>query len=248
MPPVDGLILTPGLASFFVPSHAGVYFTMFDVGIGIASEGTLNGKLKLAYKVYSRLIDLLTSSEHALGGKALVVIPDDWDLSKHVKLSDAWLASQERGVIHAKLAKHGYEVFDVLVVRRFIKDRLMLSVDLTPFKQFIKVYGNSIVYAIPANVSNALVDFNIKCRHHPSECITHINLGVNALVSELNNPWIHLLGPPPRLILSRFINNTVVTSADTTGHRLDIVHYNYMHGSGKMNDPLMLMRLKHYLK
>jgi hypothetical protein len=221
MPPVDGLILTPGLASFYSPEYAGVYYVMFDIGIKIASS-PLGDKIRVAYRAYTKLINLLLSSEHAVGGKALVVIPDDWELNAHIKLTRAWLGSYERRVIHARLIKHGYDVIDALIIRRYIRDRLTLVVDFSPYKDFIKTYGESLIYAIPANVSSAMVNTDIKCRFKPSECMTHISLGVNALLSELNKPWIHLLGPPHGL-LKMLINDVRITSTDTTAHTYNLM-------------------------
>lgn len=241
VPPVDGLVLTPGLASFYVPDYASAFYVFFDVGVKIASEN-LGSKLRDAYRTYTKLIDLFLSSEYAVGGKALVVIPDDWELNTHIKLAKTWLSSYEHKAIHKSLSNHGYDPIDVLVIRRFICDRLSLTVDLSPYRDFIKMYGESLAYAMPANISNALIGANIKCKTRPSECMVHISLGVNALLSELNKPWVHLLGPPTRL-LSRFINDARITSADTTGHTSNAITHNPNPiNHGKMIDLVIRLR------
>ncbi len=236
----------------------------------------LGSKVKLAYRFYSSVIKRIEDNTvrefnvfkainethdelyTASGGVAFIVIPDDWNLHTHIKLAAAWLASQEHGVIIKRLNDLNYRVHDVLVIRRVIEGLIPEpKVNLEPYAPFIKAYGDSLVYAIDANVNTSMRNREIKCRHHPGECITNINIVADALVNALGNPWIHLMGPPPKLILSKFINkptdttghtSNAIKSADTTGHRLDIVHYNTrQRGSGKMNDLLMRMRLKHYL-
>jgi len=229
-----------------VPDYAGVYYVMFDVGVKIASVNSLS-KLKSAYRAYNKLIDLFLSSEYAVGGKALIIIPDDWDLDMHIKLAKVWLSSHERRAIHARLGKGGYEATDVLVVRRFIKDRLALTVDFSPYKDFIKTYGESLAYAIPGNISNALINADIKCRSLPSECLTHILLAVNVLTNELNNPWIHLLGPSFKSVLQEFSSDARVTSADITGHTINLI------GNTRLSDLALRLRFidilfKRYLK
>lgn len=218
IPPVDGLVLTPGLVSFYQEEYSGVYYVMLDIGIKVAQYGGLNNKIKVAHKTYNKLVGLLLDSEYAIGGKALIVIPDDFELSKHIKLATAWLNSYERRTIHKMLNNHGYEPIDVLVIRRYITDRFTLSIDLSPYLPLIRTYANALVYAIPANISTALVNTDIKCRSNPNECITHIKLAVNTLINELEKPWIHLLGPSLKHVLQRFYNNINVTSADITGH------------------------------
>lgn len=259
VPPWDGLVITPGLLTFIIPNleYLAAYWVIFDIGQGIAKQNGLSSKIKFAYKAYGKFIKLIEETrDYALGGEVLVVIPDDWDSTTHVKLANAWLGSSESKIIYRKLEDLGYKVRLVLVVRRVIKSMLPEPVvDLEPYMLFIKAYGNSLIYAIDANINTSMVNANIKCRHHPGECISNINIVADALVSELNDPWIHLLGPPPKLILSKFFNadttghtSNAIKSADTTGHRLDIVHYNARHkGSGKMNDLLMWKRLRDYL-
>ncbi len=237
VPPVDGLSVTPGLLSFIAPEYFSAYYLFLDIGKGIASVDM--NKAKTAYRFYNKVINLIEDND-TTGGEALIIIPDDWDLPMHIKLATAWLASQERKIIVNRLNDLGYRVYDVLVVRRVIKALFPEPVvDLSPFKQFLDY---DMVYGIPMNESTA-TNTNVKCRYYPEQCVMHARLIINALIDTLQNPpWIHLLGPSPKLI-PRFMNDGI-KSVDTTGHTSNSIRPVTGDRKGKMNDLAMYMRLR----
>ena len=242
VPPVDGLVVSPGLLPMIRPEYFAVNYVMFDVGKNIAKQNSISSKIVFAYRFYSSVIDRM-DSDYAVGGKALVVIPDDFDLKTHIKLAEKWLESTERYALSRKLRSLGYEMIDVLIIRRVIKDLITMSVDLSPFMDFIKVYGDSIAYGVPANESTALVNTNVRCRFYPNQCVTHAKLIINELISH-GSFWIHLLGPTMP-VLRQFMNDRNVTSVDTTGHTYGSIHSN--NGLGKINEIAVLMKLKNKL-
>ena len=242
VPPIDGVVVSPGLLPMVRPEYFAVNYVMLDIGKGIAKQNSISSKIIFAYRFYDNVVDRM-DSDYAVGGKALVVIPDDFDLKTHVKLAEKWLESTERYALSRKLRSLGYEMIDVLIIRRVIKDLITMSVDLIPFKDFIKKYGDSIAYGVPANESTALVNANVRCRFYPNQCITHAKLIINELISH-GRFWIHLLGPTMP-VLKQFMVDGRVTSADTTGHTYGSIHADT--GLGKINEVAVLMKLKNKL-
>jgi hypothetical protein len=218
---------------------------VFDIGVKIASINSLSGKLKFTYRTYMKYIDMVQKTEtppYAIK----IMIPDDWELTTHLKLAKAWLKSQERKVIIDKLTTLGVaEIKEILVIRRIIHP--LSLVDTTPFKEFL---NQGYIYGIPQHISNALSDgSNIRCSTHPDVCIQHAKLIVNA-ISELDEKAeFHLMGPPISSILTKLMNEPRVVSTDTTSHRVDIKHAKY---TNKQVNPkelnlMTLLSLKHYL-
>jgi len=242
----DGcLLLTPGLLRFVSENDLSAPFMVFDIGVKIASINNLSGKLKFTYRTYTKYIDMVQKTETPPYA-VKIMIPDDWELTTHIKLAKAWLKSQERKVIIDKLTNLGVaEIKEILVIRRIIKP--LGLVDTTPFKEFI---GQGFIYGIPQHISNALADgSNIRCSTHPDACIQHAKLIINT-ISELDEKAeFHLMGPPISSILTKLMNEQKIVSVDTTSHRVDIKHAKYVN---KQVDPkelnlMTLLSLKHYL-
>jgi len=242
----DGcLLLTPGLLRFVTDNDLLAPFMVFDIGVKIASINSLSGKLKFTYRTYMKYIDMVQKTEtppYAIK----IMIPDDWELTTHLKLAKAWLKSQERKVIIDKLTTLGVaEIKEILVIRRIIHP--LSLVDTTPFKEFL---NQGYIYGIPQHISNALSDgSNIRCSTHPDTCIQHARLIINT-ISELDEKAeFHLMGPPISSILTKLMNEPRVVSTDTTSHRVDIKHAKY---TNKQVNPkelnlMTLLSLKHYL-
>ena len=242
----DGcLLLTPGLLRFVTDNDLLAPFMVFDIGVKIASINSLSGKLKFTYRTYMKYIDMVQKTEtppYAIK----IMIPDDWELTTHLKLAKAWLKSQERKVIIDKLTTLGVaEIKEILVIRRIIHP--LSLVDTTPFKEFL---NQGYIYGIPQHISNALSDgSNIRCSTHPDTCIQHARLIINT-ISELDEKAeFHLMGPPISSILTKLMNEPRVVSTDTTSHRVDIKHAKY---TNKQVNPkelnlMALLSLKHYL-
>jgi len=242
----DGcLLLTPGLLRFVSENDLSAPFMIFDIGVKIASINNLSGKLKFTYRTYMKYIDMVQKTETP-PYNVKILIPDDWELTTHIKLAKAWLKSQERKVIIDKLTTLGVaEIKEILVIRRIIKP--LNLVDTTPFKEFI---GQGFIYGIPQHISNALVDgTNIRCSTNPDTCIQHAKLIVNA-ISELDEKAeFHLMGPPIATVLTKLLNEQKIVSVDTTSHRVDIKHARYVNKNveAKELNLMTLLSLKHYL-
>jgi len=242
----DGcLLLTPGLLRFVSENDLTAPFTIFDIGVKIASINNLSGKLKFTYRTYTKYIDMVQKTETP-PYNVKILIPDDWELTTHIKLAKAWLKSQERKVIIDKLATLGVvKIQEILVIRRIIHP--LNLVDTTPFKEFI---GQGFIYGIPQHISNALSDgSNIRCSTHPDTCIQHARLIINT-ISELDEKAeFHLMGPPISSILTKLMNEPRVVSTDTTSHRVDIKHAKYVNKNVETKELnlMTLLSLKHYL-
>ena len=243
VPPIDGTVISPGLLPMIRPEYFSAPYIMLDIGKGIARQNSISSKIVFAYRFYSNVIDKM-DSDYAVGGTALVVVPDDFDLKTHVKLATSWLNSTEHSALHRRFRDMGYEMIDVLIIRRVIKDLITGTVDLSPFMDFVKKYGDSIAYGVPANESTALANANVRCRYYPSQCIAHAKLIINELIRLIDKPWIHLLGPTMP-VLRQFMVDGKVTSADTTGHTYSSIHAD--RGLGKINEMAVLMKLKNKL-
>jgi hypothetical protein len=221
----DGcLLLTPGLLRFVSDDDLTAPFMVFDIGVKIASINSLSGKLKFTYRTYMKYIDMVQKTETP-PYNVKILIPDDWELTTHIKLAKAWLKSQERKIIIDKLTTLGVvEIKEILVIRRIIHP--LSLVDTTPFKEFL---NQGFIYGIPLHISNALADgSNIRCSTNPNICIQHARLIINT-ISELDEKAeFHLMGPPISSILTKLMNEQKITSADTTSHRVDIKHAKYV--------------------
>jgi hypothetical protein len=242
----DGcLLLTPGLLRFTTDNDLTAPFMVFDIGVKIASINSLSGKLKFTYRTYMKYIDMVQKTETPPYA-VKIMIPDDWELTTHLKLAKAWLKSQERKVIIDKLTTLGVvKIQEILVIRRIIKP--LNLVDTTPFKEFL---NQDYIYGIPQHISNALSDgSNIRCSTHPDTCIQHARLIINT-ISELDEKAeFHLMGPPIATVLTKLMNEPRVASADATSHRVDIKHAKY---TNKQVNPkelnlMTLLSLRHYL-
>jgi hypothetical protein len=237
------LLLTPGLLRFIGDDDLTAPFMVFDIGVEIASINGLNGKLKFTYKTYMKYIDMIQKNE-TLPYNVKIMIPDDWELTTHIKLARAWLKSQERKTIIDKLATLGVvKIQEILVIRRIIHP--LNLVDITPFKEFI---GQGFIYGIPQHISNAMADgSNIRCSTHPNVCIQHAKLIVNT-ISELDeNAEFHLMGPPIATVLTKLMDEQKITSADTTSHRVDIKHVKYVNKHANTKSIETLLFLAKYL-
>jgi hypothetical protein len=218
---------------------------IFDIGVKIASINNLSGKLKFTYRTYMKYIGMVQKTETP-PYNVKIMIPDDWELTTHLKLAKAWLKSQERKIIIDKLTTLGVaEIKEILVIRRIIHP--LNLVDTTQFKEFI---GQGYIYGIPQHISNALSDgSNIRCSTNPNTCIQHAKLIINT-ISELDpNAEFHLMGPPISSILTKLMNEQKIVSVDTTSHRVDIKHAKY---TNKQVNPkelnlMTLLSLRHYL-
>jgi len=242
----DGcLLLTPGLLRFVSEHDLSAPFMVFDIGVKIASINNLSGKLKFTYRTYMKYIDMVQKTE-TQPYAVKILIPDDWELTTHIKLAKAWLKSQERKVIIDKLTTLGVaEIKEILVIRRIIHP--LSLVDTTPFKEFL---NQGYIYGIPQHISNALTDgTNIRCSTHPNVCIQHAKLIVNA-ISELDEKAeFHLMGPPIATVLTKLLNEQKIVSVDTTSHRVDIKHAKYVNKNVETKELnlMALLSLKHYL-
>jgi len=175
-----------------------------------------------------------------------ILIPDDWEISTHIKLAKAWLKSQERKIIIDKLTTLGVvKIQEILVIRRIIYP--LNLVDTAPFKEFL---NQGYIYGIPQHISNAMADgSNIKCSTYPDTCIQHAKLIVNT-ISELDpNAEFHLMGPPISSILTKLMNEPRITSADTTSHRVDVKHARYVNRQVNPRELILmsLISLRRYL-
>ena len=242
----DGcLLLTPGLLRFISENDLSAPFMIFDIGVKIASINSLSGKLKFTYRTYMKYIDMIQKTETPPYA-VKIMIPDDWELTTHVKLAKAWLKSQEHKVIIDKLTTLGVaEIKEILVIRRIIYP--LNLVDTTPFKEFI---GHGYIYGIPQYISNALTDgSNTRCSTNPDTCIQHAKLIIST-ISELDEKAeFHLMGPPIATVLTKLLNEPRVVSTDTTSHRVDIKHAKYVNKNveAKELNLMALLSLKHYL-
>jgi hypothetical protein len=242
----DGcLLLTPGLLRFVTDDDLTAPFMIFDIGVKIASINSLSGKLKFTYRTYTKYIDMIQKTE-TQPYNVKILIPDDWELTTHVKLAKAWLKSQERKIIIDKLTALGVvEIKEILVIRRII--HLLNLVDITPLKEFL---NQGFIYGIPQHISNALTDgSNIRCSTHPDTCIQHAKLIINTLSELDEKAEFHLMGPPIATVLTKLMNEQKIVSVDTTSHRVDIKHAKYTnkHVNPKELNLMTLLSLKHYL-
>jgi len=242
----DGcLLLTPGLLRFVSENDLSAPFMILDIGVKIASINSLSGKLKFTYRTYMKYIDMIQKTE-TQPYAVKILIPDDWELTTHVKLAKAWLKSQERKIIIDKLTTLGVaEIKEILVIRRIIHP--LNLVDTTPFKEFL---NQGYIYGIPQHISNAMADgSNIRCSTNPDTCIQHAKLIIST-ISELDpNAEFHLMGPPIATVLTKLMNEQKIVSVDTTSHRVDIKHAKYVNKNveAKELNLMTLLSLKHYL-
>jgi len=242
----DGcLLLTPGLLRFVSENDLSAPFMIFDIGVKIASINSMSGKLKFTYRTYMKYIDMIQKTETPPYA-VKIMIPDDWELTTHIKLAKSWLKSQERKVIIDKLTTLGVaEIKEILVIRRIIHP--LNLVDTTPFKEFL---NQGYTYGIPLHISNAMADgSNIRCSTNPDTCIQHARLIISA-ISELDEKAeFHLMGPPISSILTKLMNEPRIISTDTTSHRVDIKHAKYVNKNveAKELNLMTLLSLKHYL-
>ena len=211
---VDGcLLVTPSLLRFVSPLDWSAPYQIFDIGVKIASIHGLSGKLRFAFRTYMAYADMLQDPPYAVR----ILIPDDWELTSHIKLARAWLGSGERKILIDRLTALGVEVQEILVVRRVLSSG---GVDLSPFREFL---GRGLLYGIPLHISNALTDSNIRCSAYPDACIQHAVSIIDAFSGVDEKAEFHLMGPPIVSVLNRLVHPRIV-SADTTSHRVDIKH------------------------
>ena len=213
---VDGcLLVTPSLLRFVSPDDWSAPFQIFDIGVKIASIHGLSGKLRFAFRTYMAYADMLQRMDPPYAVR--ILIPDDWELTSHIKLARAWLGSEERRLLIDRLTALGVNIQEILVVRRVLSSG---GVDLSPFGEFL---GRGLLYGIPLHVSNALTDSNIRCSAYPDACIHHAVSIIDAFSGVDEKAEFHLMGPPIVSVLNRLIHPRIV-SADTTSHRVDIKH------------------------
>ena len=230
---VDGcLLVTPSLLRFVSPDDWSAPFQIFDIGVKIASIHGLSGKLRFAFRTYMAYADMLQRMDPPYAVR--ILIPDDWELTSHIKLARAWLGSEERRLLIDRLTALGVNIQEILVVRRVLSSG---GVDLSPFREFL---GRGLLYGIPLHVSNALTDSNIRCSAHPDACIHHAVSIIDALGGVDEKAEFHLMGPPIVSVLNRLIHPRIV-SADTTSHRVDIKHM-------RIDGISILVSLAKYLK
>ena len=229
VPPIDGLVLTPGLSSFIQPEYvAGVSRVLLDVGKGVAEGG---GGVRDAYRLYNSLVNVLRAYG-AVGGLAILTIPDAWDLKTHLRLATQWLHSSERVGIAKALAGLGFEVLDMLVVRRVVKTMLDPTPDLGPYASIAREFGVQ-VFGVPANVDTSIEGVDIKCRYDVVGCTSRARLlarGLRGLGA------VHLMGPPIQVLRDLWGE---VDSADTTGHT-----YGMVLNGRRINELTALLRLR----
>jgi len=240
----DGcLLLTPGLLRFTSDDDLTAPFMVFDIGVKIASINSLSDKLKFTYRTYTKYIDMIQKTE-TQPYAVKILIPDDWELTTHIKLARAWLKSQERKVIIDKLTTLGVvKIQEILVIRRIIHP--LNLVDTTPLKEFL---NQGYIYGIPQHISNALADgSNIKCSTNPNTCIQHARLIINT-ISELDEKAeFHLMGPPIATVLTKLLYEQKIVSVDTTSHRVDIKHAKYVNKNATTKTMETLLFLAKYL-
>ena len=212
---VDGcLLVTPSLLRFVSPLDWSAPYQIFDIGVKIASIHGLSGKLRFAFRTYMAYADMLQDPPYAVR----ILIPDDWELTSHIKLARAWLGSEEHRLLIDRLTALGVvNIQEILVVRRVLSSG---GVDLSPFREFL---GRGLLYGIPLHISNALTDSNIRCSAYPDACIQHAVSIIDAFSGVDEKAEFHLMGPPIVSVLNRLVHPRVV-SADTTSHRVDIKH------------------------
>ena len=230
---VDGcLLVTPSLLRFVSPLDWSAPFQIFDIGVKIASIHGLSGKLRFAFRTYMAYADMLQRMDPPYAVR--ILIPDDWELTSHIKLARAWLGSEERRLLIDRLTALGVDIQEILVVRRVLSSG---GVDLSPFREFL---GRGLLYGIPLHISNALTDSNIRCSAYPDACIHHAVSIIDAFSGVDEKAEFHLMGPPIVSVLNRLIHPRVV-SADTTSHRVDIKHM-------RIDGISILVSLAKYLK
>jgi len=242
--PWGGLVITPGLRWFIKPEDLTAPFIMFDIGVSVAKVSGLTGKVKFTYRTYSKFTDMVFNSGYA-PYSVMMIIPDDFNLTVHLKLAKSWLTSSERKVLVRRLTDAGVaEVTEVLVVRRVIRE--FNQVDASQFRGFM---GSGLIYGIPLNLSTALVNTDVKCSKYPDTCVQHARLIMSAIRDMDNDALFHLMGPPIKGVLTRLINDESVRSVDTTSNRVDIIHARYRNRSINVRDMNLqvLNSLFHYL-
>jgi len=193
VPPIDCLVVTPSLYRYIEEDYFSVAFIMLDIGIAIAKHEGISSKLKLAMRSYETYLSHILNLE-THPSAVMLVVPDDFDIRLHLRLAKSFEP-------YFKLLNGGH-------VNKEIVSQLA---------QFAELYGG---IAVPANISTADVS-DVKCAKNANTCLEHIKTALE-LFSE-HAEWIHLLGPSVSSILSHLYNDSRINSADTTGHRLDLI-------------------------
>lgn len=213
VPPIDCLVVTPSLYRYIEEDYFSVAFIMLDIGIAVAKHEGISSKLKLAMRSYETYLShILNLETHP--SAVMLVVPDDFDIRLHLRLAKSF---EPYFKLLEKKYSPAFKLIPLFVVRRYLNGGRVNKEIVSQLAQFAVLYGG---IAVPANISTSDVS-DVKCAKNANTCLEHIKTALE-LFSE-HAEWIHLLGPPVSSILSPLYNDSRINSADTTGHRLDLI-------------------------
>lgn len=212
VPPVDGIVITPGLRRYVTDDMMrSVAFALLDIGISGARDDAAR-KARRAYEFYIDLLKELAGLDTP-PAHIFLVVPDAFDIRQHLRLAETFKTYAKK--IETAWGRV-FELRFLFVTRRFLREERL---DVETFGRLTRFVESFSGVAIPANVDTAS-ERDVKCAREPDTCLRHINRALDLFATA---EWRHLLGPPLRSVLSRYLRDVRVDSADTTSHRLDLI-------------------------
>ncbi|MEM4964880.1 MAG: hypothetical protein QXT13_12115 [Pyrobaculum sp.] len=211
VPPVDGIVITPGLKRYVTVDMLSMAFALLDIGIA-GARNDMAHKARRAYEFYMSLLSELAGVDTP-PSHVFLVVPDAFDAKQHLRLAEVFRIYQRK----IETAWTGvFKLRFLLVVRRFLRRETLDAETFGKLSHYADHYRG---VAIPANVDTA-GERDVKCARELDTCLRHINRALDLFATA---EWRHLLGPPLRSVLSRYLRDVRVDSADTTSHRLDLI-------------------------